>query len=170
VLTQVQFVKRLLTQLLISFEITSNIKIPSEPQMNDAPSYSEAADRLHSEKSAPEAPAAESKIDGVAEKEHGRGAAKTGHDGERIKSSVALFTSKSIKELEGLTSELNELQEYLKSETERVQGDIDSALAGLRVIIDTISPLRNALPVPVQEKPTRPEPRMQRSTLTSGQR
>ena len=116
--------------------------------MSDAPSYSEAADRLHSEKSAPEEPAAESK---------------------RLQSSVALFTSKSIKELEGLTFELHGLQEFLKSETERVQGDIDNALAGLRVIIDTISPWRNALPDPVQEKP-RPEPRMQRSTLASGQR
>jgi hypothetical protein len=116
--------------------------------MNDAPSHSEATDRLHSEKSAPEEPAAESK---------------------RLQSSVALFTSKSIKELEGLTFELHGLQEFLKSETERVQGDIDNALAGLRVIIDTISPWRNALPDPVQEKP-RPEPRMQRSTLASGQR
>jgi hypothetical protein len=137
--------------------------------MNDAPSYSEIAERLHSEKAAPEEPAAESKIDGVAEKEHGQGARKIGYDGERIKSSVALFTSKSIKELEGLTSELHQLQEFLKSETERVQGDIDNALGGLRIIIDTISPWRNARPDPVQEKP-RPEPRMQRSTLASGQR
>jgi hypothetical protein len=114
--------------------------------MNDAPSYSEAPDRLHSEKSAPEKPAAE------------------------IISSVALFTSKSIKELEGLTFELHGLQEFLQSETERVQGDIDNALAGLRIIIDTISPWRNARPDPVQEKPSRPEPRMQRSTLASGQR
>jgi hypothetical protein len=128
--------------------------------MNDAPSYSEIAERLHSEKAAPEEPAAESKIDG---------AGKIGYDGERIKSSVALFTSKSIKELEALTSELHQLQEFLKSETERVQGDIDNALGGLRIIIDTISPWRNARPDPVQEKP-RPEPRMQRSTLASGQR
>jgi hypothetical protein len=118
--------------------------------MSDAPSYSEAADGLHSEKSAPKEPAAESK---------------------RLQSSVALFTSNSIKELEGLTFELHGLQEFLKSETERVQGDIDNALAGLRVIIDTISPWRNVRPDPVQEKPSsRPEPRMQRSTLASGQR
>jgi hypothetical protein len=117
--------------------------------MSDAPSYSEAADGLHSEKSAPIEPADESK---------------------RLQSSVAQFTSKSIKELEGLTFELNRLEEFLKSETERVQGDIDNALAGLRVIIDTISPWRNARPDPVQEKPSRPEPRVQRSTLASGQR
>ena len=57
---------------------------------------------------------------------------------------VALFTSKSIKELEGLTFELNGLQEFLKSETERVQREIDNALSGLKIIIDTISPWRNA--------------------------
>lgn len=55
-----------------------------------------------------------------------------------------MFTSKSIKELEGLTFELNGLQEFLKSETERVQREIDNALSGLKIIIDTISPWRNA--------------------------
>jgi hypothetical protein len=118
--------------------------------MSDAPSYSEAADGLHSEKSAPVEPAEESK---------------------RLQSSVAQFTSKSIKELEGLTFELHGLEEFIKSETERVQGDINNALAGLRVIIDTISPWRNVRPDPVQGKPSStPEPRMQRSTLASGQR
>jgi hypothetical protein len=147
---RLNFVKRLLTQLVISFEITSNTKIPLEAQMSDAPSYSEAADGLHSEKSAPVEPAEESK---------------------RLQSSVAQFTSKSIKELEGLTFELHGLEEFLKSETERVQGDINNALAGLRVIIDTISPWRNVRPDPVQGKPSStPEPRMQRSTLASGQR
>ena len=116
--------------------------------MNDAPSNSEAADILHSEKSAPVEPAEESK---------------------RLQSSVAQFTSKSIKELEGLTFELHGLQEFLKSETERVQRDIDNALAGLKVIIETISPWRNVRPESsVQEK--RPEPRTQRFNVASGQR
>jgi hypothetical protein len=149
--------------LLISFEITSNTKVPLGSQMNDVPSYSEAADRLHSEKSVPEEPAVESKIDKLAEKEYGPGAAKIGYDGERIISSVALFTSKSIKELEGLTFELHGLQEFLKSETERVQRDIDNALAD--------SPWRNVrLESSVQEKTSRPEPRTQRVNLASGQR
>jgi hypothetical protein len=117
--------------------------------MNDAPSNSEAADILLSEKSAPEEP--------------------LGREGDRIKSSVALFTSKSIKELEGLTFELHGLQEFLKSETERVQRDIENALAGLKVIIETISPWRNARPESsVQEK--RSEPRTQRFNVASGQR
>ncbi len=92
-----------------------------------------------------------------------------GRDGDRIKSSVALFTSKSIKELEGLTLELHELQEFLKSETERVHRDVESALAGLKVIMDTISPWKSARPESsVQEK--RPEPRTQRFNVASGQR
>jgi hypothetical protein len=124
--------------------------------MNDAPSYSEAADRLHSEKSIPgeRAEPAENKI---------------GYDGERIKTTVALFTSKSIKELEGLTFELNALQEFLRSE--RVQREIDNALSGLSLIIDTISPWRNVRSEsPVQEKTSRPEPRTQRPSLASSHR
>lgn len=63
-------------------------------------------------------------------------------DGERIKSSVALFSSKSIKELEGLTFELHALQDFLRSETERVQHNIENALAGVQIIMDTIAPWR----------------------------
>jgi len=127
--------------------------------------YSEAAERSPSEKSIPEEPALETEVGSVAR------AAKIGCDSERIISSVALFTSKSIKELEGLTFELHELQEFLKSETERVQRDIDNALAGLKIIIDTISPWRNARPESsVQEKTSRPEPRMQRFHLAGGQK
>ena len=100
--------------------------------MSNAPSYSEITDRLHSEKPMPEERALELEISNVAEN-------KIGNDGERIRASVALFTSKSIKELEGLTFELNGLQEFLKSETERVQREIDNALSGLKIIIDTIS-------------------------------
>ena len=94
-----------------------------------------------------------------------------GRDGDRIKSSVALFTSKSIKELEGLTFELKGLQEFLQSETERVQREVDSALSGVRIIMDTISPWRKAPPESsVQEKTSRPESRTQRLTVASGQR
>jgi hypothetical protein len=69
--------------------------------------------------------------------------AKAEHRAERIKSSVARLTSSSINELEGLTSELNALQEFLKSETDRVQREVESALAGLRIIIETISPWKS---------------------------
>ena len=65
------------------------------------------------------------------------------HRAERIRSSVARLTSSSINELEGLTLELNALQEFLKSETDRVQREVESALAGIRIIIETISPWKN---------------------------
>ena len=97
--------------------------------------------------------------------DYGERAAKIGGDSERIISSVALFTSKSIKELEGLTFEFQGLQEFLKSETERVQRDIDNALAGLKIIIDTISPWRSARQeASVQERTSKPEPRIHELT------
>ena len=65
------------------------------------------------------------------------------HRAERIRSSVARLTSSSVNELEGLTLELNALQEFLKSETDRVQREVESALAGLKIIIETISPWKS---------------------------
>jgi hypothetical protein len=65
------------------------------------------------------------------------------HRAERIRSSVARLTSSSINELEGLTLELNALQEFLKSETDRVRREVESALASLRIIIETISPWKS---------------------------
>src|SRR4029077_12920949 len=69
---------------------------------------------------------------------------------ERIRSSVARLTSNSINELEGLTSELQQLQEFLSSEVERVQREVESALAGIKIIAETISPWKStrALPTP----------------------
>jgi hypothetical protein len=143
----------------------ANITIPLEAQMN-APSYSEAAERSPSEDAA-----SETEIGSVVKHEYGERAAKIGGDSERIISSVALFTSKSIKELEGLTFEFQGLQEFLKSETERVQRDIDNALAGLKIIIDTISPWRSARQeTSVQERTSKPEPRIQRTNLAGGQK
>ena len=141
------------------------ITVPLEAQMN-APSHSEAAERAPSE-----GPALETDISSVARHEHGERAVKNGGDSERIISSVALFTSKSIKELEGLTFELQGLQEFLKSETERVQRDIDNALAGLKIIIETISPWRNArTEISAQEKTSKPEPRIPRTNLAGAQK
>jgi len=53
------------------------------------------------------------------------------NDVERIRSSVTRLASNSIDGLERLTSELQELQKFLKSEVERVQGEIESALKGI---------------------------------------
>lgn len=61
-------------------------------------------------------------------------------DADRIRSSIARLTCNSIDELEKLTSELEKLQDFLKSETARVQGEIGSVLAGVGVIVDAIAP------------------------------
>jgi hypothetical protein len=66
-------------------------------------------------------------------------------DAERIRSSVARLTSNSIDGLEGLTSELQQLQEFLKSEVERVQSEIESALAGIKIIVETIAPWKSTV-------------------------
>jgi hypothetical protein len=72
---------------------------------------------------------------------------KIGSDIERFRSSLERLTSSSIDGLEGLTSELQELQKCLKSEVDRVQGEIESALAGIKIIVETIAPWKNNHPV-----------------------
>ncbi len=62
---------------------------------------------------------------------------------ERIRASVARLTSNSIEDLEGLKSELQKLQEFLNFETQRVQHEIESALAGITIIVETIAPWKN---------------------------
>ena len=62
---------------------------------------------------------------------------------ERISSSVARLTSNSIDELQGLASELQKMQEFLKSETSRVQGEIGSVLDGVGIIIEALTPWKN---------------------------
>jgi len=63
---------------------------------------------------------------------------------ERIKSSLERLTSNSIDGLQGLTSELQELQRFLNAEVQRVQGEIESALAGIKIIIETIAPWKSS--------------------------
>ena len=70
------------------------------------------------------------------------------NDAERIRASVARLTSTSIEGLEGLASELQDLQRFLNSEVRRVQSEIESALAGMKIIIETIAPWKScALPI-----------------------
>jgi|SRR5262245_32795671 len=61
---------------------------------------------------------------------------------ERL-SSVARLTSNSMDELQGLVSELQKMQEFLKSEVDNVQRQIDSALAGINIIVETIGPWKS---------------------------
>ena len=62
---------------------------------------------------------------------------------ERIKSSVARLTTNSMEELQGLVSELQKMQEFVKSEVDNVQRQIDSALAGINIIVETIGPWKS---------------------------
>jgi predicted transcriptional regulator len=71
---------------------------------------------------------------------------KVGIDAERIRSAIARFTSNSTDELEKLVAELERLQEFLKSETGRVQREIGSVLDGIGIIIEAIAPWKTAGP------------------------
>ena len=62
---------------------------------------------------------------------------------ERFNSSVARLTTNSIDELQALVSELQKMQEFLKSEVDSVQRQIDGALAGINIIVDTIGPWKS---------------------------
>ena len=62
---------------------------------------------------------------------------------ERFNSSVARLTSNSIDELHKLAFELQKMQEFLKSEVESVQRQIDSAVAGINIIVETIGPWKS---------------------------
>jgi len=77
-------------------------------------------------------------------------------DAQRIRSSVMRLTANSIDGLEGLSSELQELQEFLKSEVARVQGDIESAMAGIKIIIETIAPWKSASVSSTSQRGARP--------------
>ena len=65
------------------------------------------------------------------------------HEIERIMSSVARLTSSSIEGLENLTSELHDLQKFLQTEVARVQSEVDNAMAGIKIIMEAIAPLRS---------------------------
>ena len=62
---------------------------------------------------------------------------------DHFNSSVARLTSNSIGELRGLVSELQKMQEFLTSEVESVHRQIDSALGGINIIVETIGPWKS---------------------------
>ena len=62
---------------------------------------------------------------------------------ERFNSSVARLTSNSMDELHKLVSELQKMQEFLKTEVDNVQRQIDSAVAGINIIVETIGPWKS---------------------------
>jgi len=77
------------------------------------------------------------------ERDTSRAQTERAHDIERIISSVAQLTSSSIEGLRDLTSELHDLQKFLKTEVARVQSEVDNALAGIKIIMETIAPWRS---------------------------
>jgi hypothetical protein len=62
---------------------------------------------------------------------------------ERFNTSVARLTLNSIDELHKLVSELQKMQEFLKSEVDTVQRQIESAVAGINIIVETIGPWKS---------------------------
>ena len=77
------------------------------------------------------------------ERDTSRAQIERAYDIERIRSSVARLTSSSIEGLEKLTFELHDLQKFLKTEVARVQSEVDNALAGIKIIMETIAPWRS---------------------------
>jgi hypothetical protein len=65
-------------------------------------------------------------------------------DAERIRSSIVRLTSNSTDELGKLMAELERLQEFLKSETERVHHEIEAVLDGIGIIMEALGPWKTA--------------------------
>jgi hypothetical protein len=80
---------------------------------------------------------------GPAELEH-RIKPKLETEAERIRSSITRLTSNSIGELEGLSTELQKLDDFIKSETDRVRREIDSVMSGIKIIVETIAPWKRS--------------------------
>jgi hypothetical protein len=95
---------------------------------------------LDAEKSLPEMPDVEKEIGNLLEHALSKHSPQIENNVERIRSSIARLTSVSIDGLQGLTSELQELQTFLNSEVSRVRGEIESALSGIKIIMETIAP------------------------------
>ena len=76
-------------------------------------------------------------------KENSKPTGQLEFSGERFNSSVARLTSTSIDGLQALVSELQRMQEFLNSEVDKVQRQIDSALAGINIIVETIGPWKS---------------------------
>jgi hypothetical protein len=130
-------------QFLTAFEIScppedGRSRQGTEKPMNAVPSLSPGGENSPSSD-----PAAE--INTAAEQEGSKPLAQIEADADRIKSAVARLTATSIEGLEGLGFELQNLQTFLKSEVERVQSEIESALAGINIIVETIAPWKAIL-------------------------
>jgi hypothetical protein len=91
---------------------------PSTENLMNAPTSAE--------KSLPVGSDAEAEVGNLVQQKIPKSPSQIEADAERIRSSVSRLTSNSIDGLEGLSSELQQLQGFLKSEVARVQGEIDN--------------------------------------------
>ena len=78
--------------------------------------------------------------------ETARSNSPTEKNAERIRTSLARLSSTSIDNLEALTAELKRMQDFVKSEVDAVQRQIEGALAGINIIVETIAPWKNTNP------------------------
>ena len=76
-------------------------------------------------------------------KEKSKPAGQLAFSADHFNSSVARLTTNSIGELQGLVSELQKMQEFLTSEVDSVQRQIDSAVGGINIIVETIGPFKS---------------------------
>jgi hypothetical protein len=88
----------------------------------------------------------ESELSNLAKHDTARSSSPTEKNAERIRSSLARLSSTSIDDLEALTAELKRMQDFVKSEVDTVQRQIEGALAGINIIVETIAPWKNTSP------------------------
>ena len=82
----------------------------------------------------------EMELSNLVKHETARSNSPTEKNAERIRSSLARLSSTSIDDLEALTAELKRMQDFVKSEVDAVQRQIEGALAGINIIVETIAP------------------------------
>ena len=128
----VKFLSSLLTKWKYRPGLGEEANPVTENLMNAPTSSSAGAEKLLS--------SVEAEISRLVEQKTRNPPAQIEADPESIKAAIARLTSNSIDGLEGLMSELQQLQAFLKGEVERVRGKIESALAGVNIIIETIAP------------------------------
>src|ERR1700746_2964830 len=107
----------------------------------NSPTSEEVTEKSLAEKSAADSEAGDSEEESTKSTQTAH--SKVGIDAEGIRSSIARLTSNSTDELEKLSAELERLQEFLKSETGRVQREIASVMDGIGIIIEAITPWKS---------------------------
>ena len=88
----------------------------------------------------------EMELSNLVKRETARSNSPTEKNAERMRSSLARLSSTSIDGLEALTAELKRMQDFVKSEVDGVQRQIEGALAGINIIVETIAPWKHTSP------------------------